>query len=53
MNGQVNAKARQKALWQELRPLLKTGTGRFAAVQARALWGLEEQVHMRRPLLGV
>ena len=30
-----NAKARAKALWQELRPLLKAG--RFAAVQARML----------------
>ena len=43
--GQGNAKARQKGLWKGLKPLLKPG--RFAAVQARVLWGLEEQVHMR------
>ena len=43
--GLGNAKAHQKALWQELKPLLTMG--RFAAVQARVLWGVEEQVHMR------
>lgn len=43
--GLGNAKARQKALWLELKPLLKPS--KFAAVQARVLWALEEQVHMR------
>ena len=44
-SGQGNAKARAKALWQELRRLLNAG--KFAAVQARELWSTEERVHMR------
>lgn len=43
--GIANARARAKALWQELKRLLKAG--KFAAVQARELWSAEEQVHMR------
>ena len=43
--GQGNAKARAKALWQDLKRLLKEG--KFAAVQARELWSTEERVHMR------
>lgn len=43
--GVGNSKVRAKALWRELKPLLKAG--KFAAVEARVLWGLEEQVHMR------
>ena len=43
--GYGNAKVRAKALWQQLKPLLKAG--KFAAVQARELWSKEEQVHMR------
>ena len=44
-SGIANAKMRAKALWQELKRLLKAG--KFAAVQARELWSTEEQVHMR------
>mmetsp|Transcript_25167 Transcript_25167/g.54373 ORF Transcript_25167/g.54373 Transcript_25167/m.54373 type:complete len:141 (-) Transcript_25167:577-999(-) len=44
-NGQVNAKARAKALWQELKRLLSSR--KFAAMQARELWSMEERVHMR------
>ena len=44
-SGQANAKARAKALWQELKRLLSSG--KFAAVQARELWSTEERVHMR------
>jgi hypothetical protein len=43
--GLTNAKARQKALWQQLKPLLKAG--KFGAVQARELWSKEERVHLR------
>ena len=43
--GLGNNMVRAKALWQELKPLLKAG--KDAAVQARVLWGLEEQFHMR------
>ena len=44
-SGIANAKARQKALWKLLKPLLREG--KFAAVQARELWSTEEQVHTR------
>ena len=44
-SGIANAKARQKALWKSLKPLLHEG--KLAAVQARELWSTEEQVHMR------
>ena len=44
-SGIANAKARAKALWQELKRVLKAG--KFAAVQAREVWSEEEHVHMR------
>ena len=44
-SGIGNAKVRAKALWAELKRLLRAG--KFAAVQARELWSTEEQVHMR------
>ena len=43
--GQQNAKTRAKALWKELKRVLKPG--KFGAAQARELWSTEEQVHMR------
>lgn len=43
--GLPNAKARQKELFGKLKPLL--WAGRFAAVQARALWSTEERIHLR------
>lgn len=44
-SGIANAKARQQALWKQLRPLLRAG--KFAAVQARELWSSEECIHLR------
>ena len=43
--GQANAKARAKALWAELKRVLKAG--RHVAIQARALWSTEERIHLR------
>jgi hypothetical protein len=45
--GLANSKARANALWLKLKPLLKAGAGKFAAVQARELWSKEERVHLR------
>ena len=43
--GLANERARAKALWTELKRVVKAG--RHAAVQARALWSQEERVHLR------
>ena len=43
--GQANAKARAKALWRELKPLLKPG--KHAAFQARQLSSKEDRRHLR------
>ena len=43
--GLANSKARQKALWSELKRVLKAG--KYAVVEARVLWSTEEKVHMR------
>ena len=43
--GLANAKTRVKALWAELKRILKAG--KYAAVQARVLHPTEKQVHVR------
>ena len=43
--GLANARTRAKALWAELKRVLKAG--KHCAVQARALWSTEERCHLR------
>ena len=43
--GLANQKARAKALWKKLKPLLQVG--RHVALQARELWSTEERRHLR------
>ena len=43
--GRANARARQKALWAELKRILRAG--KHVAIQARELWSTEERRHLR------